>query len=533
MRRNLLPWLALCAMLLTATIAEAATKQKKVKPPERPKASYELAMKAVIVRSSEPGCEPNCPEWIMVDGEITTASPGVFRKVLQQAGKRKLPVVIRSPGGRVTAALEIGRMIRKAGLNVAVGWTEYAGCAPSDKACKLPKDSGGIYRGIAKANGLMFCNSACPFIIMAGNIRLSGYGAYVGVHQVRTKWTQERIYYRERYKIVKGKRKVLERKVTGRKTVKSYETVGLDKSLKKKLTAYLKEMGIDQAFLAEMEKAPPSSLFLVDLPRQLELKLVTSSLDVTALTRNAVCGIETAAQNCVSRKPPIASIPAEDPMRFVIVRSTRDCEPLCPEWISAQGRITAETPKRLEKLLASLGDRRLPVVFHSEGGDLDAALAMGRLIRARGLETAIGSTSFVKCDPGRKSCRPDKRLAPAHLGNLQPTGTCSNTCIFAMAGGKRRFMVAIATVKLYHPGTLSPAAAPVTQQNIASFLHDMHFDDWLISAMHKVDMYVPEQLSMTEIDRSGLAEDHLRTRVIADPLECHKPVPALNCVTRN
>ena len=143
------------------TASDFAVDQKKKKPakkkpqkkkaapkqPEPPKEAWQLPMKVVIVRSSEAGCEPVCPEWIMAEGEITTATPGVFRKALKQMGKRKLPVIIRSPGGQVNAALEIGRMIRKAKLDVAVGWTKYSGCAPADKTCTLPKERKGLYGG--------------------------------------------------------------------------------------------------------------------------------------------------------------------------------------------------------------------------------------------------------------------------------------------------------------------------------------------------------------------------------------------------
>src|SRR4026207_2379666 len=70
------------------------------------------------------------------------------------------------------------------------------------------------------------------------------------------------------------------------------------------------------------------------------------------------------------------------PMRVVIVRNNvGKCEPLCPQWISAEGQITANTPSVFNKALAAPGDQNLPVIISSPGGDVEAALAIGEIIR--------------------------------------------------------------------------------------------------------------------------------------------------------
>lgn len=90
------------------------------------------------------------------------------------------------------------------------------------------------------------------------------------------------------------------------------------------------------------------------------------------------------------------STPEERPMNFALVRNGT-CKEICIQWISAEGKITADTPKRFKKLLKSLNGRKLPVVFQSGGGDVDAALSVGRMIRAAGLETAVGRTQLNGC----------------------------------------------------------------------------------------------------------------------------------------
>src|SRR6188474_216932 len=96
-------------LLVQAAAAGAATTKKKpeVQAPVAPPMIF------AIVRSGVTGCEPNCPQWISAEGQIMPGSAGQFRKILKQAGKQRLPVVITSQGGDVEAALAIGNLIRE------------------------------------------------------------------------------------------------------------------------------------------------------------------------------------------------------------------------------------------------------------------------------------------------------------------------------------------------------------------------------------------------------------------------------------
>jgi hypothetical protein len=62
-----------------------------------------------------------------------------------------------------------GRLIRKAGLDVAVGQTTFISCRPDDRACDAEKNGG--YVGVPM-DGWGFCESACPFILSGGSIGL-------------------------------------------------------------------------------------------------------------------------------------------------------------------------------------------------------------------------------------------------------------------------------------------------------------------------------------------------------------------------
>ncbi|PSS63775.1 hypothetical protein C6558_13795 [Ensifer sp. NM-2] len=135
-----------------------------------------------------------------------------------------------------------------------------------------------------------------------------------------------------------------------------------------------------------------------------------------------------------------ASQPEGAEMQFFVVRSGQTgCEPTCPEWISAEGTIVDETPALFKKLLKSIGTRRLPIVVTSPGGDVDAALAIGRMIRTRKLEAAVGKTRFIGCQPEQQDCRDNDGKGARHIGiAYSGEAYCNSACPLMLAGGTGR-----------------------------------------------------------------------------------------------
>ena len=118
-------WISAAAIALFS--AQAAVAEPAASPAASPaatKASKNLPqlapMKVVHVKSSAPGCAPNCPEWISAEGMIDDGTLAQFKKVFKEIGPRKLPILIDSGGGLVDESIAIGRLIRAKGLDVAV-----------------------------------------------------------------------------------------------------------------------------------------------------------------------------------------------------------------------------------------------------------------------------------------------------------------------------------------------------------------------------------------------------------------------------
>lgn len=513
---------------------EAWAAKKKNSPPPPPKAIYEAPMTVVIVRSSDTACEPLCPEWISAEGEITDATPGLFRNVFKQMGKKQLPIIIRSPGGSINAAIEIGRMVRQRKLDVGVGYTDYKGCAPNQKACKLPKDDGGVYRGNVQA-AYAFCNSACPILLSGGVNRYASYGTTLGLHQPKTVWVQRPYQYVEHYRMVKGRKKVIDRKITKWLPTKTKVTFGFDKRLRKQLTSYYKFMGVDVAVLDESNKAAYKDINTITGLRAEELHLRTTPRSIEMLTAISVCNGTGAAAHCVKsdrksdaelallaarKSAEVLGLRANDAeMRFTLMRITDpSCEPRCPQWISAEGMITDRSLERFQSLVATAALGKVMVVLNSSGGDFDEALQLGRYIRSKGIDTAVGQSIALPCTPGEGACLVTGRPV-ARRSILQEGGRCVGACAFLYAGGKNRLSGAAITVHAPNSYRSKGFRAPAVE--LAGYFRDMGLSLEVMRRMWSIGSSDHADLAVDEVRSLGFQTTTESVQTALAPASCN------------
>lgn len=290
------------ALLLLVTVlgdvsqaAATTAARKQVNPLEQP-------MMFSVVRSGAGYCEPNCPEWIYGEGQIVAGTPAAFRKALKEAGDRKLPLLIVSPGGNVMAALEMGRLVRKLGIDVEVSATRFIACSPRQDDCAPNGPDKGQYLGIAFSAGA-FCWSACPLILAAGEHRYSSQWAHTGVHQITTVYARERVYFKERYRVINGKKKVISRKVIKRKNAGTQSSTKLPKATRKALLSYFKDMGIKKQLLDDMLSTPPDKIRRLEPAEMLELGLISELTSSDTLADPERCVEREKPGHCVIRNP--------------------------------------------------------------------------------------------------------------------------------------------------------------------------------------------------------------------------------------
>jgi hypothetical protein len=520
--------LSVVLALLTCWPPEAiAAKHKKPDQPAIEKPIYEAPMRVVIVRNSSSACEPNCPEWIAAEGEINDATPALFRNVFRQMGKTRLPVIIRSPGGSINAALIIGQMIRDRKMTVAVGRTVFSSCSPAARTCELPAESKGIYEGYID-DDQAFCNSACPMVLSGGVARFSSNVTSIGLHEPKTTWTRQQVRYRDYYRIVNGRKKITKHEVLSRKTVYDKTTYGLDKALRRTLTDYYTLMGVDIAILDESVRAKYQDLYFLPEDMKSKLNLRTTSERASYLGNAKLCGSGTTSAVCVedsSRDPAKVAVrrlldvgisPNAPGMEFSLAGLEGvDCAVTCPKWIAAQGVITSKTASDFSAFQAILGGRDLTVILNSPGGDALAAINLGRMIRKAGFDTAIGHTRFTETGGAYAVSRKPRSAGIDH------EAICNGVCALAFAGGMQRHVDDHTHMKVHNPALYGDGETPSLSVTMNQHFLQMGVKPDMMADMHKLRGKDAKAMSRTDLLDTALGTDVQDVTDIRWPGKCN------------
>lgn len=137
-----------------------------------------------------------------------------------------------------------------------------------------------------------------------------------------------------------------------------------------------------------------------------------------------------------------AEVAGGQPMQFRLVHGDMgQCrgDNSCPDWISAEGQIMADSPRKLQKLLKKLGNRKLPIVVNSPGGDVKAAMEMAYAIRKQKLSVAVGRTRSRACPYAEPICSAAIAKDGSIKGEPFSAGAvCFSACPLFFTGGIER-----------------------------------------------------------------------------------------------
>lgn len=191
-------WRFAAPLAIAAAFALAAPLAAQPTPDPPAKTSPELPTKApdkalretpsmvfFIAKGEADACGPGCGEWIAADGKFDASTPGRMRALLGRLGKRKLPIYFTSPGGSVDAAIEVGRLMRRTGMQAAVGRTIPQGCDPNqrrEKACDAIMRSGRELTAELRTRAA--CASACVYALLGAPVREVALDAALGIHSI-------------------------------------------------------------------------------------------------------------------------------------------------------------------------------------------------------------------------------------------------------------------------------------------------------------------------------------------------------------
>ena len=228
----------------------------------------------------------------------------------------------------------------------------------------------------------------------------------------------------------------------------------------------------------------------------------------------ALLGLIAAGARATADLRPPARIRGEPPMRFVRVFSADSaCEPNCPEWLSAEGRIGPGAAVDLANVLDRLNGRRLPILIHSPGGSVSDAMAMGELIRARGLAVAVARTLIANCPERAPRCA-------SGPGSAMTGGArCASACVLVLAGGVERLVGPVPLVGVHQITTMvreteGVAHLPSTRKfyeqrgvdaEVNAYLAAMGVGDPVMALMRKTPAASIRWLSLADLKASHLA----------------------------
>jgi hypothetical protein len=257
----------LASLILALVLAVPARAQQEAKPAATPAPE---PMRIVLTRSAEPGCEPNCPEWLAAQGAITNDTLDELRRALAALQGRKLPMLVYSTGGTVEVAIAMGELLRQHGIEIAVARTAFTQREP-------------VAQGTVDERSPL-CVSACTLFIAGGTRRIIPPQSRIGVHQqtvVETETTTVRDYQivrrREGDRIVERRELVNESKQT--RTVKQEKATG---EIDAKMARYLNAMGLDRSFL-EMTVSTPADTMRYLKPDEMLSTTIATQLGSAAL----------------------------------------------------------------------------------------------------------------------------------------------------------------------------------------------------------------------------------------------------------
>jgi hypothetical protein len=255
---------------------------------------------------------------------------------------------------------------------------------------------------------------------------------------------------------------------------------------------------------------------------------MTRLVKLVAILAVAGCAAGVAAESHGrEQKPP--QVAAKIPFQIYLAKGEANaCGVGCREWIAVEGYFDGGAAERMRAFLKGQGTRKLPIYFHSPGGDVRVGMAIGRLLRERGLTAGVGTTiprACMSANDQTAACRAAKWSGQAVAAEWRPDGACNSACVYALIGAKVRQVpptarLGIHSVKLmifrkYSDGRvqwMTAKQAPSLHKTKASqlnaqlrrYVRDMGVNVMLFDAAAKIPHEQVYYLSRDEIASYGI-----------------------------
>jgi hypothetical protein len=183
--------LSAAVVVLASTVHGAAgvmaqALPEPTKPPPAPNAATIAPIEFYLAHGEPDACGRGCDEWIAAEGRIDVGAADRLRALLAKLGNRRPPLYLHSPGGSVTASLELGHLFREKKMQVSVAHTVPLACnrdKAQNSSCEAQKRSGQPIDAAFDPT-IAMCNSGCVYALVGGAVHLVPPWVKVAIHDV-------------------------------------------------------------------------------------------------------------------------------------------------------------------------------------------------------------------------------------------------------------------------------------------------------------------------------------------------------------
>lgn len=170
-----------------------------------------------------------------------------------------------------------------------------------------------------------------------------------------------------------------------------------------------------------------------------------------------------AAPAAPAESPRSAPVSDRD-MTFLVVKDERpDCAPRCGRWLAGVGQITENSYARLEAALNATAQEPLPLILDSPGGQINAAISMGMLLRERHIAVSVAKTLVSGCDASKSDCQVTASAGGVHGRLVAEGGRCLSACPFVFMGGTTRVIEGPAVLGIHRVTMLKQQGSEMAQ----------------------------------------------------------------------
>ena len=126
----------------------------------------------------------------------------------------------------------------------------------------------------------------------------------------------------------------------------------------------------------------------------------------------------------------------------------------CDRWIAVEGKVDNDAAARVRQFLRGVKDTQRPIYFHSPGGEVRQALAVGRLLRARKAIGRVGRTVVAGCAAGPQvddACLKIKTAGGEVQAEIATRNSmCNSACGYLFLGATTREVAPDAAVGVHN-----------------------------------------------------------------------------------